>query len=145
MPWLVATEIAKLLNVGGHVFVETHFSYSSHERPWHFFQFTDMALKLLFNEALGFECIEAGVSNPIVGRFSTLADPPFEKPKSRRAVLSLRVSRQESPRCEGFRLGQRRSPRSSGRNKIPGTQILTRLPHNLNRCRVGTAGLLKMS
>jgi SAM-dependent methyltransferase len=74
MPWIVATEIAKLLKVGGIVFVETHFSFKSHERPWHFFQFTDMALKTLFSKALGFECIEAGVSNPIVGRFSSLAD-----------------------------------------------------------------------
>ena len=75
MPWVVATEIAKLLKVGGYVFVETHFSYSSHERPWHFFQFSDMALKVLFSEAMGFQCIEAGVSNPMVGRFSSLADP----------------------------------------------------------------------
>ncbi len=74
MPWLVATEIAKLLTVGGLVFVETHFSFSSHERPWHFFQFSDMALKVLFSEALGFQCLEAGMSNPIVGRFSSLAD-----------------------------------------------------------------------
>jgi SAM-dependent methyltransferase len=74
MPWIVATEIAKLLKVGGIVFVETHFSFSSHERPWHFFHFTDMALKALFSPALGFECIEAGFSNPIVGRFSNLAD-----------------------------------------------------------------------
>ena len=73
MPWLVAVEIAKLLKVGGIVFIETHFSFSSHERPWHFFQFSDMALKVLFSEALGFECIEAGMSNPIVGRFSSLA------------------------------------------------------------------------
>lgn len=75
MPWVVATEIAKILKVGGLVFVETHFSFSSHERPWHFFQFSDMALKVLFSEALGFECVEAGMSNPIVGRFSSLADP----------------------------------------------------------------------
>lgn len=74
MPWVVACEIAKMLKVGGYVFVETHFSYSSHERPWHFFQFSDMALKVLFSQALGFECIEAGMSNPIVGRFSSLAD-----------------------------------------------------------------------
>jgi SAM-dependent methyltransferase len=74
MPWIVAIEISKLLKVGGLVFVETHFSYSSHERPWHFFQFSDMALKALFSKALGFECIEAGMSNPIVGRFSTFAD-----------------------------------------------------------------------
>jgi hypothetical protein len=74
MPWIVATEIAKLLKVGGIVFVETHFSFSSHERPWHFFQFSDMALRSLFSPALGFECIEAGMSNPMIGRFSSLAD-----------------------------------------------------------------------
>ncbi|MBC7955406.1 MAG: methyltransferase domain-containing protein [Cytophagales bacterium] len=74
MPWLVATEISKLLRVGGILFVETHFSFSSHERPWHFFQFSDMALRVLFSPALGIECIEAGMSNPINGRFSSLAD-----------------------------------------------------------------------
>ena len=74
MPWIVAEEIAKLLKVGGTVFVETHFSYSAHERPWHFFQFSDMGLRVLFPEAMGYECIEAGVSNPMVGRFSSLAD-----------------------------------------------------------------------
>ncbi len=74
MPWIVATEIAKLLRVGGTVFVATHFSFSSHERPWHFFQFSDMALRVLFSPAIGIECIEAGMSNPILGRFSSLAD-----------------------------------------------------------------------
>lgn len=74
MPWLVAIEIAKLLKTGGLIFVETHFSFKSHERPWHFFQFSDMALRVLFSPALGFECIEAGMSNPIVGRFSSFAD-----------------------------------------------------------------------
>jgi SAM-dependent methyltransferase len=74
MPWLVAIEISKLLKTGGMLYVETHFSFSSHERPWHFFQYSDMALKVLFSPALGFECIEAGMSNPIVGRFSSLAD-----------------------------------------------------------------------
>lgn len=78
MPWLVATEIAKLLKLSGIVFVETHFSFASHERPWHFFQFSDMALKVLFSPALGFECIEAGASNPIVGRFSALADDDLQ-------------------------------------------------------------------
>jgi ubiquinone/menaquinone biosynthesis C-methylase UbiE len=74
MPWVVATEIARLLKPGGILFVETHFSYGSHERPWHFFQFSDMALRVLFSPALGFECIEAGASNPMIGRFSALAD-----------------------------------------------------------------------
>jgi hypothetical protein len=74
MPWVVAVELSKLLKVGGTLFVETHFSYASHERPWHFFQFSDMALRTLFSPAMGFECIEAGFSNPMVGRFSGLAD-----------------------------------------------------------------------
>ena len=74
MPWLVVVEIAKMLKVGGHVFIETHFSYSSHERPWHFYQYSDMGLRVLFPEALGFECVETGMSNPMVGRFSSLAD-----------------------------------------------------------------------
>ncbi|MBS0204102.1 MAG: methyltransferase domain-containing protein [Planctomycetes bacterium] len=81
MPWVVAVEIAKLLKIGGVVFVETHFSWSSHERPWHFFQFSDMALKVLFSKALGFECIEAGASNPMVGRFSSLADDYLKNKK----------------------------------------------------------------
>ena len=77
MPWVVAQEISKVLKVGGHVFIETHFSFSSHERPWHFFQFSDMALKVLFSEAMGFECLDAGMCNPIVGRFSSLAAEPM--------------------------------------------------------------------
>ena len=74
MPWLVASEIAKLLKVGGIVFVETHFSFVAHERPWHFFHFTDIALKTLFSPTLGFECLDSGMSNHVVGRFSSLAD-----------------------------------------------------------------------
>ena len=81
MPWVVATEIAKTLKVGGIVAIETHFSFSSHERPWHFFHFSDMGLKALFSPALGFECIEAGLSSPIVGRFSHLAAPYLRKRK----------------------------------------------------------------
>lgn len=77
MPWIASREIVKLLKVGGSVFIETHFSYVSHERPWHFFQFSDMALKVLFPEEMGVECIEAGMSNPMVARFSTLADKPL--------------------------------------------------------------------
>ena len=74
MPWVVATEIQKLLRVGGFIFVETHFSYCSHERPWNFFQFSDMGLRALFNDALGFDLIESGMSNPMFGYFSQDAD-----------------------------------------------------------------------
>jgi hypothetical protein len=74
MPWVVAEEIATLLKIGGMLFVETHFSFSSHERPWNFFQFSDMGLRVLFSEQLGIECIEASMQNPIVGRFSHFAE-----------------------------------------------------------------------
>lgn len=74
MPWVVATEIQKMLKLGGLVFVETHFSFSSHERPWHFFQFSDAGLRALFNDSLGFDVVDSGMSNPIVGYFSHKAD-----------------------------------------------------------------------
>lgn len=74
MPWIVAEEINKLLKVGGYVFIETHFSFGSHERPWNFFQFSDVGLRALFNKGLGFELVDSGMSNPICGFFSERAD-----------------------------------------------------------------------
>ena len=74
MPWVVAVEIQKMLKVGGCVFIETHFSYTSHERPWHFFQFSDMGLRALFNDALGFDLLDSGMSNPVSGYFASNAD-----------------------------------------------------------------------
>jgi SAM-dependent methyltransferase len=70
MPWVVAEEINKLLKVGGYIFVETHFAFAAHERPWNFFQFSDMGLRALFSEALGFELVENGMSNPISGYYA---------------------------------------------------------------------------
>ena len=74
MPWVAAMEIQKMLKVGGFVLIETHFSFSSHERPWNFFQFSDMGLRSLFNDSLGFDLIESGMSNPMYGIFSRRAD-----------------------------------------------------------------------
>ena len=74
MPWVVAEEIKHLLKVGGCVFVETHFSFRAHERPWNFFQFSDMGLRALFNEALGFEFIDGGMCSPMRGYFAASAE-----------------------------------------------------------------------
>jgi hypothetical protein len=74
MPWIAATEIQNMLKVGGYVFIETHFSFRSHERPWHFFQFSDMGLRALFNDSLGFDLVGSGMSNPMSGFFSHDAD-----------------------------------------------------------------------
>ena len=75
MPWVVVEEIARILKVGGYVAIETHFSHSEHELPWHFYQFNSNALEGLFNERLGFEIIDSGLDNPIVGRFAHEANP----------------------------------------------------------------------
>ncbi len=73
MPWIIAEEISKVLNVGGHVCLETTFSFSEHELPWCFFQFHNQALEVLFCPELGFEVVESGLDTPIVGRFSHYA------------------------------------------------------------------------
>lgn len=73
MPWKVSTEIIKLLKIGGYVFIETHYSYGSHERPWHFFQYSENALNVLFPEKFGIECVKKGCSNLIKGCFSSYA------------------------------------------------------------------------
>ena len=70
MPWQVSLEIIKLLKWGGFIFVETHYSYSSHERPWHFFQYSENALHILFPEKFGIKCLKKGCSNLIEGKFS---------------------------------------------------------------------------
>jgi SAM-dependent methyltransferase len=70
MPWLVAEEITKLLKPGGLVLVETHFSFAEHELPWHFFQFNKNALEVLFNPGLGYELVDSGMDNPMVGRYA---------------------------------------------------------------------------
>ena len=75
MPWLVAEEISKVLKVGGLIGIETHFSFSQHELPWHFFQFNSHALECLFNKALGFEIVDSGLDTPMVARFANSASP----------------------------------------------------------------------
>ena len=74
MPWIASLEIIKLLKVNGHIFIETHYSYNSHERPWHFFQFSENALNVLFPEKFGMICIKKGCSNLLENaRFSRVA------------------------------------------------------------------------
>ncbi|MCK4818224.1 class I SAM-dependent methyltransferase [bacterium] len=70
MPWIVAEEIAKVLKIGGFACIYTHFSYSEHEEPWHFFQFNNKGLEALFNRSLGFKVVESALTMPMVGRFA---------------------------------------------------------------------------
>lgn len=70
MPWVVAEEYSKVLKTGGIACTFTHFSFSEHELPWHFFQFNKRGLEVLFNQQLGFELIESGMGMPMIGRFA---------------------------------------------------------------------------
>jgi len=73
MPWVVSLEIIKLLKCGGSVFIETHYCFGSHERPWHFFQYSENALNVLFPECFGMKCIKKGVSNLLSAEFSSVS------------------------------------------------------------------------
>jgi len=65
MPWVVAMEINKLLEVGGITFHHTHQTWPLHERPWDFWRFSEESLKVLFSRPLGFEIIQVGFSEPV--------------------------------------------------------------------------------
>ena len=75
MPWVAAEEISKVLKPGGYAVIFTHFSFSEHEMPWHFFQFNHKALEVLFCKKLGFELIDSGKAMPMIGRFAFDAPP----------------------------------------------------------------------
>ncbi|CAD0227353.1 methyltransferase domain-containing protein [Planktothrix agardhii] len=65
MPWLVAKEISKILEVGGIAYHSSHFAWPIHEKPWDFWRFSDEGLKVLFSPALGFEIIKCGLFAPL--------------------------------------------------------------------------------
>lgn len=65
MPWLVAMEINKLLEIGGITFHGTHFAWPLHEKPWDFWRFSDEGLKVLFSPPMGFEVKKSGLFSPL--------------------------------------------------------------------------------
>jgi len=73
-PWIVVDEIKKLLKPGGHVFIETHFSYSFHGGEHNYFQFSHHGLRSLFSTEKGFDLIDYGMDTPMIGYGSYLAD-----------------------------------------------------------------------
>ncbi|SKB12340.1 conserved hypothetical protein [Planktothrix sp. PCC 11201] len=78
MPWVVALEISKLLEVGGVTFHQTHFAFPSHELPWDFWRYCDAGLKILFSPALGFEVIQSAFHEP-VRLYSDQLSPNLER------------------------------------------------------------------
>ena len=86
-PWLVAEQISKILKLNGHVFIETVFCYQAHERPFNFFNCSDLGLKVLFNKNLGFEFVDGGLDLPLRARFS-IKNPKYLRMKELYSAMS---------------------------------------------------------
>jgi len=86
-PWLVAEEISKILKLNGYVCIETVFCYQTHERPFNFFNCSDLGLKILFNKDLGFDHIDSGLDLPLRARFS-IKNPKYLRMKELYSAMS---------------------------------------------------------
>lgn len=64
MPWLVALEMNKVLEIGGLVFIQTHQTWPVHEEPWDFWRFSKHSWKCLFNQHTGFELVQSVMGLP---------------------------------------------------------------------------------
>jgi SAM-dependent methyltransferase len=64
MPWKVAVEINKVLKPGGVAVLVSHQCWPVHEQPWDFWRFSTWAWRAMFNEASGFEVLEAVMGEP---------------------------------------------------------------------------------
>jgi len=64
MPWVLAREINKVLEIGGLTFHATHFAWPMHAMPWNFWRFSDEGLKVLLSSPVGFETVKAGLFHP---------------------------------------------------------------------------------
>jgi hypothetical protein len=72
MPWVVAKEINKVLEIGGITYHATHFAWPMHERPWDFYRYSDEGLKALFSQSMGFKVIRSGLFNPLRMHLDTI-------------------------------------------------------------------------
>ena len=71
MPWVVAKEINKVLEIGGITFHISHFSWPIHETPWDFYRYSDEGFKVLFPPTMGYKLIKAGLFSPLRMYFDT--------------------------------------------------------------------------
>lgn len=58
-PWEAAKEIALVLKPGGGVLIETHQTFPLHNYPRDYFRFSIEAVKEMFGQDIGMECIHA--------------------------------------------------------------------------------------
>ena len=64
-PWLLAAHINKALKPGGMTLHSVPHSFPIHETPNDFWRMSSEGLKVLFSPAMGFDLVEAGMSDPV--------------------------------------------------------------------------------
>lgn len=65
MPWVVAREIALILNQSGITYHQTPFAWPEHDRPCDYWRFSDKGLMALFPKELGWEIIDSIEYSPV--------------------------------------------------------------------------------
>jgi hypothetical protein len=61
MPWKLAIELNRVMELGGIGYLATHQTWPLHDRPWDFWRFSSDAWKGLLNDKTGFEIIDVQV------------------------------------------------------------------------------------
>jgi hypothetical protein len=64
MPWKFATELNKVMNLGGVGIFLTHQTWPMHDEPWDFFRFSRHGFTGILNKFTGFRIIEAKMGEP---------------------------------------------------------------------------------
>ncbi len=80
MPWVVAREIALVLNLSGITYHQTPFAWPEHDRPCDYWRFSDKGLMALFPRELGWEVIDSIEYMPVSIHPFILTDPMVSMP-----------------------------------------------------------------
>ena len=96
MPWVVAMEINRILNIDGLTFHSTHFAWPLHETPWDFYRYSDQGLIALFPPSLGYHVIRTSLFSPVrmylEGNPSGQEEFPFQPAFGGSAILAKKIS-----------------------------------------------------
>lgn len=88
MPWKVAIEIARVMNVGGYAYIWAPSTWPPHDEPWDYWRYTKNTWHALFNKYTGFELVGAEYQTPchIIERHES--GSPFSDFKSQLAYYA---------------------------------------------------------
>jgi hypothetical protein len=90
-PWIAAVELAKVLSLGGIIFVQTHQSFPLHSHPCDYWRFTRESLEGLFNGSIGFQVLCTDYEFPC--RIVSKQEPGL---RNRESFLNVRLCARKS-------------------------------------------------